>query len=74
MPYIIYADFEILIEKLRKYEINPEKSSATKIDVPCRYSMSTIWAFDNNENKHAYIVEKIVKVLKVSKRTYYKCN
>ena len=65
MPYIIYADFEILIEKLHKYEINPEKYSATKIDkhVPCRYSMSTIWAFDNNENKHAYIVEKIVKVL-----------
>ena len=33
---------------------NPENSSTTKIGehVPCGYSMSTIWAFDNIENKH----------------------
>ena len=33
---------------------NPEKSSATKIGkyIPCRYSMSTIWAFSHRENKY----------------------
>ena len=33
---------------------NPENSSRTKIGnhIPCRYSMSTIWAFDHIGNKH----------------------
>ena len=32
----------------------PESSSATKIGehIPCGYSVSTVWAFDNMENKH----------------------
>ena len=39
---------------------NPENSSTTKIGehITCGYSMSTIWAFDNIENKH--IMEKII--------------
>ena len=45
MPYIIYADIE---------SNNPEKSSTAKLGehIPWGYSMSTIWAFDNIENKH----------------------
>ena len=33
---------------------NPEKSSTMKIGehIPCTYSMSTIWTFDNIKNKH----------------------
>ena len=49
MPYIIYADIESLIKRN-----NLENSSTTKIGehIPCIYSMSTIWTFDNIENKH----------------------
>ena len=28
--------------------------------IPCRFSMSTIWAFDHVENKHTLYREKIV--------------
>ena len=57
MQYIIYADIESLIKKNKKIERcanNPENSSTTKIEehISCRYSMSTIWAFDHIENKH----------------------
>ena len=33
---------------------NPENLSTTKIgeNIPCRYSMSTIWAFDHIKKKH----------------------
>ena len=53
-PYIIYADTESLIRKIDRCANNPEKSSKTKIGqhIPCEYSMSTIWSFDNIENKH----------------------
>ena len=32
-----------------------KKPSTTKVreNIHCRYSMSTIWAFDNTENKHS---------------------
>ena len=55
MPYIIYADIESLIKKINRCTNNPEISSTTKIEkyIPCRYSMSTIWAFDHIENKHS---------------------
>ena len=54
MPYIIYADLESLIKKVERCANNPEKSSTTKIGehIPCRYSMSTISAFDNIEHKY----------------------
>ena len=54
MPYIIYADIESLIKKIDGFANNPENSSATKIGehIPCGYSMSTIWGFDQIEDKH----------------------
>ena len=54
MSYIIYAEMESLIKKTDECGNNPENSSATKIGghIPCGYSMSAIWAFDNIENNH----------------------
>ena len=54
IPYIICANIESLIKKLEECANNLEKFSATKLgeNTPCGYSMSTIWAFDNIENKH----------------------
>ena len=54
MPYMIYADIKSLIKKIDECAENPEISLTTKIGehIPCRYSMSTVWAFDNVENKH----------------------
>ena len=42
-----------MIKKLDECKDNPEKSSTTKVGehVPCRYSMSAVWVFDNIENK-----------------------
>ena len=53
MPCIIYADIESLIKKVDGCANNPENSSTTKIceHIPCKYLMSTIWAFDNIGNK-----------------------
>ena len=53
MPYIIYADLKSLNKKIDGCENNPENSSTTKIGehIPCRYSMSTIWGFDQICNK-----------------------
>ena len=55
IPYIIYADIESLIMKIDRCANNPQNSSTTKIveHIPCGYSMSTIWAFDNIENKRS---------------------
>ena len=54
MSHIIYADLESLIKKVERCASNPKKSSTRKIveHIPCRYSMSTIWAFDNKEQEH----------------------
>ena len=62
MPYIIYADIESLIRKIDGCPNNPENFSTTKIgkDIPCGYSMYTIWAFDNIENKHTLYCGKDV--------------
>ena len=60
MPYIIYADIESLIKKIDEYETNWEKYSTVKIgdNIPCEYSMSTIWRFDHIKDKHALYHEK----------------
>ena len=60
MLYIIYADMESLVKKIGGCTNNPENSSTTKLDehTPCGCSMSTIWAFNNVENKPIYIVGK----------------
>ena len=63
MPCIIYADMESLIRKIDGCANNPENSSTTKIGqhIPCRYSMLTIWAFDNiKKTSILCIVGKIV--------------
>ena len=54
MPYIIYADIESFIKEIDGCVDNLENSSTTNIDdhIPCRYSRSTMWIFDNIENKH----------------------
>ena len=54
MSYIIHADIESLNKKIGEYANNLENSSTTKIGehIPCRYSMSTFWAFNHIENKH----------------------
>ena len=54
MSHIIYADLESLSKKVERCANNPKKSSTRKIveHIPCRYSMSTIWAFDNKEQEH----------------------
>ena len=48
MPCIIYAEIEFLIRKIVRCTNNPEKFSITKLDkdIPCGFSMSTIWGFD----------------------------
>ena len=64
IPYIIFADLEFLIKKIDGCGNNPEKSSATNkgVHVPCRYSMSAIWIFDNIEYKHTlHGVEDCIK-------------
>ena len=81
MPYFLYVDLIFLIKEIDGCANNPEKSSTTtKIGehFPCRYSMSTIWAFcmktfctslrdpDTNvinfENKNATIIEEDLKL------------
>ena len=60
MTYIIYADFESLIKKGDGCANYPEKYSTTKIGqhLPCGYSMSAIWVFDNMEKRHSLYREK----------------
>ena len=55
MKYIIYSEFESLIKKKDECANNLEKSSRTKLDehIPCGYSVSTTWAFDDKEYKHS---------------------
>ena len=54
MPYIIYADIESLIKKIDVCDNSPETSLTTKLGehVSCGYSMLTMRAFNNIENKH----------------------
>ena len=51
---------------------NPEKVLTTEIgeNIPSKYSVSTIWDFDNIEEKH----EKVEKFVYFFKSTCYKCN
>ena len=70
-PCMIYADFESLIKKKTdNCKNNPEKPSTIKIGekIHCRYSMTTIWAFDNIENKNS------LQVMYFSERICSQCN
>ena len=77
MPYIIYVDIEYLINKIDWCANNLENSSTAKIGehILSGYSLSTIWAFDDIENKDTiYPGEDYEKVLYFFKRTCYRCN
>ena len=52
--FIIYANFECIIEKIDGSKNNPENSSTTKVNehIPSGFSMSTISSFRSIENKH----------------------
>ena len=54
MAYIIHTDIECLIKEKDGCANNPENSPTAKIGehILCRYSMSTIWAFDNIKTKY----------------------
>ena len=53
-PFIIYEDFEYIIEKIDGCKNNPENSFRTKVseDIPSSFSMFTISSFRSIENKH----------------------
>ena len=53
-PFIIYADFDCLIEKTDGCKNNLGKSSTTKVGqhIPSCFSMSIILSFKSKENKH----------------------
>ena len=56
VSFIIYADFQYLLEKMNTCHNNPEKSSTTKINKykPSGYSLFTCSSFDTTENKLDY--------------------
>ena len=75
MPYIIYPDMESLIQKIDGCAHTPENSSTLKLGehIPCGYSMSTIGAFNNIENKHTlYGTEDCIKKFCESLREHAK--
>ena len=61
MPYIIYADIEFLIKKIDGCASNPENVSTTKIGkrTSCRYSISTILAYNHIEKKHIILLKRL---------------
>ena len=56
LPFVIYADLECLLEKMRTCQNTPNKSSTTKINkhTPSGYSMFTSCSFDESNNKINY--------------------
>ena len=72
MPYIIYADIESLIRKINGCENNPEGSSTTKTyeHIPCGYSMSTIWGFDQIEDRRKDCMKNFLYFFKRTRKKY----
>ena len=56
LPFIIYADLELLLQKMNSYHNNPDKSSTTKMNkhTPSGYSLFTHCSFDTTKNKLDY--------------------
>ena len=54
VPFIIYADLEYIIEKIKGCKSSTENSSTKKVSkhIPSDFSMSTISSFRSTENKH----------------------
>ena len=76
MPYIIYVNIESesLIKEIVGCANDPENYSTTKIveHIFCGYSIYTIWAFDNIENKHTLYREDCMKKFCISLGEYEK--
>ena len=71
--YLIHADLESLIKNINACKINLRKTSATKVGkhILRAYSVRTIWAFDNIENKHnAYRGKDCIKKFCESLKEY----
>ena len=73
-PFIIYADFECLIEKTDGRKTNPENSLTEKVDkhIPSGFSMSTISSFKSLENKHdvfrgTRLHEKVLRLFNIAR-------
>ena len=65
VSFIIYADFECLIEKIDECEKNPENLSTTKVSVHFRsgFPMTMVSSFRSIENKHhVYIGKDCMKI------------
>ena len=60
VSFIIYADFECLIEKIDECEKNPENLSTTKVSVHFRsgFPMTMLSSFRSIENKHHVYIGK----------------
>ena len=60
VSFIIYADFECLIEKIDECEKNPENLSTTKVSVHFRsgFPMTMVSSFRSIENKHHVYIGK----------------
>ena len=56
IPFIIYSDFESILEKINKCSNDPKKSSTTKISehTPSGFSLFTYCSFDKTKNKCDY--------------------
>ena len=53
-PFLIYVYVESFIKRIDGCKYNSKRSSTTKVgkNIPCGYSIFTIWTFDGIENKH----------------------
>ena len=62
IPFIIYADFECLIEKIDGCKNNPENSYTIKVSehIPSGFSMSTISRFMHR--KYAWCIQSCIKM------------
>ena len=62
LPFLIYADFEWLLEKMSTCQNNPNKSSTTKINkhTPSGYSIFTSCSLMNQKIKLIIIEEMII--------------
>ena len=71
MLFIIYEDFEYIIEIIDGYINNPENASARKVSehIPSDSSMSTISSFRSIKNKHyVYRAKDFMKTFSESLR------
>ena len=81
LPFIIYADFECLLEKIGTCYNNPEESPTTKIihHTPSGYSIFTHCSFDKSKNKLNYYrgedcIKRFCKDLKEHAKKIINCE